>query len=168
MGLRDGLDGCRKSRPNRDSIPGPSATVLSIFIYCACIHLGEDLWDVTCHFTWRRNIYSLIILGTFTKTCCYVCASFYSTNTSLCTCRITVTGKLKSRSRSQVTVHKTIRLRENYKTGIPCLWYSLKLRHYTCLKICLIKYFEIKKTTLYSPHFPTVTVMNAHEKLYIL
>jgi hypothetical protein len=74
-----------------------------------------------------------------------VCASFYSTNTSLCICRIqllymqnTVTvyaeysyWQTKSRSRSHVTVHKTIRLRENYKTGIPCLWYSLKLRHYT-------------------------------------
>jgi hypothetical protein len=75
---------------------------------------------------------------------------------------------MKLRSRSHVTVHKTIRLRENYKTGIPCLWYSLKLRHYTRLKIYLINYFEIKKTTLYSPPYPTVIVMNAHDKLYVI
>jgi len=99
------------------------------FYYCACIHLGEDLWDVTCHFTWRRNIYSLIILGTSTKTRCNVCTSFYSTNTSLCICRITVTCKLKSRSRSHVTVHKTIRLRENYKTGIPVIFPKITQVH---------------------------------------
>ena len=120
----DGPQGRSERVLNISTPPGldPRTTShTSIFIYYAGIHLGEELWDITCHFTWRRNIYSLIILGTSTKTCCYVWASFYSTNTSLCIRRITATGKMKSRSKSHVTVQKTIRLRENYKAGIPCL-----------------------------------------------
>ena len=38
MGLRAGLDGCVKSRPHRDSVPGPPARSKSLYlVHNACV-----------------------------------------------------------------------------------------------------------------------------------
>jgi hypothetical protein len=50
VGPRIGLDGCGKSRPNRDSIPGPSS---SESVYRRC-YLGPSEKFVVCH-TYNRS-----------------------------------------------------------------------------------------------------------------
>jgi hypothetical protein len=51
MGPRAGLDGCVKSRPHRDSIPGPSNVVMSIVFDSEQHFAHSGVSPYLCHLT---------------------------------------------------------------------------------------------------------------------
>ena len=120
VGLTAGLDGCRKPRPPPRFDPRTTSHS-SIYFYLLFMYTPRRR-ALRYVIYMKKKYLSLIIQGTSTKKCCNVCASFHSTKTSLRIRRTIGTGKMKPRSSSHVRLHKTIRLRENYEKGIPCLW----------------------------------------------
>jgi hypothetical protein len=81
-GPRVGLDRCGKSRPDRDSIPGPSSQIASILgNNCwtlrrdiAQVKLGESLHCCSfCYAYILSNIISIQVSSKFNKKCYWVC-----------------------------------------------------------------------------------------------